>query len=547
VNALDIREAVASPETFVTVFRGMRDRFTPQTILENARELFEGTVVRGMLITPVIGEATEEDLRNELLAPVEADSASRITASDISFDTLPPIGTPTPPVNRGMIGIDNIEQVEFANGVRALLKRSENEPGRVTVRVRFGSGYRAFAPEDAPYISLGKAALVASGLGPLGANELEGAVAGRKLGFGFGIEDAVFALQAQTRKEDLANQLYLFAGKLALPRWDAQPVERAKALARLGYDSLSSDAASVLRRDLDWLINNRDARFATPTPQQMEAATAEGFRKVWEPLLSQGPVEVMVFGDIDTEATIAALSETFGALAPREPIPAAALARTLKFAAPQAEPVVLHHSGDATQAAAAVAWELGGGAENVATSRQLDVVSEVFSNRLLEAMREQAGASYTPFVTSSWPMDLAEGGRMIAIGQMAPEAVPQFFEVVDRIAVELATEGPTADELQRVTEPFRQQLNRMIDGHTFWLNLVEGATTDPARLLRLETLLSDFTEITPEQVKALVGRYLVPGKNLRVAAIPAGETIAMGGSAPVVESSFVREAVPASR
>lgn len=547
VGALDIHETVASPETFVMVFRGMRDRFTPQAILENARELFQGTVIRGRLITPQIGEATEEDLRQELLTPVEADSASRVTASDISFESLPRIGAPGVVVNRGMIGIGDIEQVDFANGVKALLKRSENEPGRVTVRVRFGSGYRAFSQEEAPYISLGKMALVESGLGPLGANELEGVVAGRKLGFGFGIEDGVFTLRAQTRKEDLANQLYLFAGKLALPRWDAPTVDRAKALAALGYDSLNTDPASVLRRDLDWLINDRDARFATPTPQEMASTTAEGFRKVWEPLLKQGPIEVMVFGDIDRAATIDALSETFGALAPREPIPAQALARTLKFPAHQSEAVILHHGGDASQAAAAVAWPLGGGAEGVATSRQLDVVSELFSNRLLEAMREQAGASYTPFVNSSWPMDVEEGGRMLAIGQMAPEAIPQFFEVVDKIAHDLATEGPTEDELVRVTEPFKQQLARLIDGYTFWLDLVEGSTTDPARLERLDSLPADFTELTADQVKALAAKYLVSGKSMRIAVLPDGQELAQSAAVRPVRASPADAVVPIGR
>ncbi len=64
-------------------------------------------------------------------------------------------------------------------------------------------------------------------------------------------------------------------------------------------------------------------------------------------------------------------------------------------------------------------------------SRELDVLGEMFSNRLLDAMRETAGASYTPFVSSSWPLDIASGGRMMAIGQLKPEVVPQFFAVAD--------------------------------------------------------------------------------------------------------------------
>ncbi|MBS1240242.1 MAG: peptidase, partial [Proteobacteria bacterium] len=242
VNAVDIRESVASPETFLSVLRDMRARFTPEAVLEHSRALFEGTVIRGFLLTPEAADgAGEASLRQALLEPVEADGNSRVAAQDISFDKLPPIGTPAEPVARHPIGVQEIEQLDYANGVHALLWRTDNEPGRVTVRVRFGSGYRAFSQKDAPYIALGQNALVYSGLGPLGARELDAIAAGRKLRFEFGIDDGVFRFEGETRKEDLADQLYLFAGKLALPRWDVRPFERAKAFNTLGYDSLNAD------------------------------------------------------------------------------------------------------------------------------------------------------------------------------------------------------------------------------------------------------------------------------------------------------------------
>ena len=60
------------------------------------------------------------------------------------------------------------------------------------------------------------------------------------MGFDFGIEDAAFQFTADTRAADLADQLYLFAAKFATPRWDANPVLRAKAAARLQYESYAS-------------------------------------------------------------------------------------------------------------------------------------------------------------------------------------------------------------------------------------------------------------------------------------------------------------------
>jgi len=496
VSAVDIREAVASPETILAVFRDMRDRFTPEAVLEHTRKLFSGVVIRGLYVTPAVKEASNADLRRILSEPVEADGSSRIAAQSISFDQLPAIGTSAAPVSIRPIGVLEIEQIEFANGVKALIWPTAHEPGRATVRVRFGSGYRAFSADDAPYIALGRMALVSSGVGPLGAEELDRIATGRKMGFDFGIDDGVFTLNGQTRPADIADQLYLFAAKLAMPRWDANPVLRAKAAAQLGYESYGATPMGIISRDLEYVLSNRDARFAMPTPAQMEAATPEGFRKVWEPLLKQGPVEVLVFGDIDRQATIDALSRTFGALPAREPIPAAALARKLGFPPPQDAPMVEYHRGDPDTAAAVVAW------------------------------REKAGASYAPNVGTSWPFDLDVGGRIIAMAQMPPEAVPEFFAQADAIAADLAARGPTDDELVRVTEPFRQMLDRALSGHQFWMNMLEGATQDPIRIAKLRSLMSDYTDTTPERMKELAARYLGARKGWRMAVIPEGQRLA---------------------
>jgi zinc protease len=520
VGAVDIREAVGSPALFLQVFRNMKARFNPAEVFAHTKELFSGTVLRAVYLTPEMGEADAATIAAAMQETAVAEDRSRATAEPVSFADLPPIGTPAAPVARHKIGIYDIEQLDYANGVKAMVWDSGNEPGRVTVRVRFGSGSRAFSAQDAVYARLGQMALVSSGEDGLDQDALDRISTGRKMGFDFDIKDAAFTFNAATRQEDLADQLYLFAAKLAMPRWDANPVERARASAKLAYPSYGTDPASVLGRDLEWLLSNRDPRYATPTPAALDAASPEGFRKVWEPLLKQGPIEVDVFGDIDTAAAVEALNRTFGALQPRQPIPADALARGLSFPAPTVQPVVLHHSGEADQAAAVVAWPTGGGSARLPESRKLELLGEVFQNRLLQAMREKAGASYSPQVQSTWPLDLDSGGRFMAMTQLPPALAPEFFATADKIAADLAATGPTADELARATEPLRQLLNRLETGHAFWLNQLEGATMDPNRINLLPSIMNDYTVSTPAEMKALAARYLQPGKAFRVEVLP---------------------------
>ena len=256
-----------------------------------------------------------------------------------------------------------------------------------------------------------------------------------------------------------------------------------KASAKLAYPSYGTDPRSVLGRDLEWLLSNRDPRYATPTPAELDAATPEGFRKVWEPLLKQGPVEVDVFGDVDDAAVDQALNSTFGALPPRQPIPAGSAG---------ARAVVPRADRAAGRAAPFRRVRPGRGGDRLADRRRLGDAARKPQARTARRgvpepparrdAREGRGELFAAGAVDAGRSTSTSGGRLMAMTQLPPQLVPEFFAAADKIAADLAATGPTADELARATEPLRQLLNRLETGHTFWLNQLEGATTDPNRV-----------------------------------------------------------------
>ncbi len=525
VSAVDIRETVAAPDAVLAIFKSSVPLFTPNAVLTHTRQLFRGTVIRAIALTPKAGEIDGAALRQAMIAPVIADGSARLSSKPISFAELPAIGARQKPVAINDIGLLSINQTEFANGVKVLTWPSQDEPGRVTVKVRFGAGYRAFGPGDAPYITLGKLALISSGQGSLGEEELDRISTGRRMGFDFDISDSSFEFSSETRPQDLADQLYLFAAKFAQPRWDANPIERAKAASRLQYEAYAISPQGILERDLDYLQRNRDPRFHTPTPAEIAAVTPQGFRQVWQPILASGPIEVQIYGDFDSKATAAALEKTFGALPARLPLPASTAPATGQFPAGTAQPEVITHHGAANQAAAVISWPTGGGMAGVHEARQLDLLTELFTNRLLDAMREKLGASYAPQVYSVWPRDLDSGGSISAIAQLQPEAVPIFFKTAQSIAADLAARPASADELARVTEPMRQKYSRAsATALVMWQ--LEGATGDPSRIAAVRSLMSDYTETTPAKMQALAQRYFAAKQSWQLAVLPQGKALA---------------------
>ena len=184
-----------------------------------------------------------------------------------------------------------------------------------------------------------------------------------------------------------------------------------------------------------------------------------------------------------------------------------------------------------------VAWPTGGGLANVRESRRLEVLTSIFNDRLFEILRSQQGASYSPQVVNSWPVDFQSGGYIGAQSQLTPDNIDRFYEVVDSIAKDLREKPISADELQRVVEPLRQLISRASSGNSFWMSQLEGATFNPQKFVALQSLLSDYTVITPEQVQALAIKYFDEEKEWKLAVLPESENVAANDNDPVAAPS----------
>lgn len=512
VNAVDIRETVAAPKTVVQVYEGMKDKFTPERLLASTKKLFMADVTRLMLSSPVAVPDADNRTLAALNAVVTANKTARLAENTLGFSALPQLGAPGKLKTEETVSRLQMTRLELSNGVRALLYPNKAETGQIRVLVRFGKGYQAVTPDQGGLLWAGPLVLPENGIGKLKRTDIDQMVNGRRIELNFSVDEDAFQFSANTRPDDLADQLTLIATKMAYPGWDAAPVERAKALATSGYDSFEMSATSVLQRDLEYLLRNNDRRWKAATPAEVAKIDAAKFQSYWKPLLAEGPVEVLLFGDFDKAAAVAALEKSFGALAPRPAKIVAPAARDVRFPAANATPLRLTHRGSSDQAAAVMAWPTGGGMAGISEGRQLEILAAIFRDRLFEKFRAEQAASYSPDMASSWPEDFDTGGYLMAYTQVKPADVDRFFAFADAVAADLVANPVSADELQRAVEPTKQAIERAASGNTFWLNQLKGATYEPERFAALGRLYGDYNNVTPELLQTLAKRYFVTDK-----------------------------------
>lgn len=525
VEAVDINEVTTSEQESFNIFQGAVDArmFTPERVLASTRRILQGDATRAIINT----RAPDPDVQDKLAAVLKADvsglAGTRSAARDVTFASLPSLGAPGKVVERAVAVPDpKIERVRFANGVNLLTFQNPGEVGRIFVSVRFGRGMQAVRTGRPNPAWAGDLALVSSGIrtadGVLGQEELDKLTGDRQISLSFGIGDDAFIFSGQTRKADLEDQLKLIAAKLQSPAWDPNPVARARAITMSGYAASSSSPDAVLGRDLERLLHAGDPRWGTPDLKGIEKLNAKDFRAFWAPLLASGPIEVQVFGDIDVEKTIEAVRVTFGAMKPRKPAPIVAPA--VRFPAHAAVPAVLRHNGQPDQAAAVIAWQAGGGSDNIAEGRKLEILAAVMRDRILDRIRSAEGASYSPMVISQWPVGQPGGGRIMGITLIPPDKTDLFFRVSREIAADLIARPIEIDELRRALVPTAQMVMRRSTGNPFWMQQTEGGTADPKRIAAIGTIARDYGATTPQEIQMLAAKYLAPQRDWSLVVLP---------------------------
>nr|MBA3896936.1 insulinase family protein [Sphingomonadaceae bacterium] len=228
VEAVNIRETVASDQVARDVFADMHGELTPAAILASTKKLMTGTPMRALLTTPHADPQAQMQLTEALTADVRPGPA-QAAARQASFALLPKFGPAATAVKRSPPTAVGVQFVELSNGVRLALFPLRSDVGRTYVSARFGAGLLAL-PSDRPTPAwAANAALVSSGIGDLGQEELDQLTSARRINMSFDIGDDAFTLRGVTRPADLDDQLKLLAAKLLKPGWDPAPVVRARA------------------------------------------------------------------------------------------------------------------------------------------------------------------------------------------------------------------------------------------------------------------------------------------------------------------------------
>jgi zinc protease len=514
VGAVDSGQVVSTPALQLDLFQKQRKTLTPENVGAAMRALIQGDA-RAMLLSPVPIEGGDTALSAALVQARATKAAARTEEKHVSLDDLGRPGTPGKIVSRSDIADLGVTRVKFENGVELDLRRNGNEQAGILVVALAGDGLAALDPAK-PSPLWTQSAIVQGGIGPLDIGALERATAGKRLGLSFGVRERAFVWSGATTAVQLVDQLRLIDAAIREPRFDSNAFLRARDSFVQNYDSIYASPQSVFGAFANLPMHSGDKRFAFPSRAEASAVTPEAYRAFWQPLFAGGARKVLIIGDIDTDAAIEAARQTFGAAVtkPAAKIPAANLA--LKPPAPVAQPLIFTHRGDPDQLLAASVWATTGALADLKQLRALNVAAQIMQTRLYDRFRESEGGSYTPAVSNGQSEQFPRFGLLIAYSQLKADRLGDFEKATRDIALALAKDGPTPDELTRATAPIVSSNERNRKLNNYWAQMLQGDLDDPHYLELIRSGVTGYQAVTVEDVKTVAKRWLSKPPALRI-------------------------------
>lgn len=525
VGSVDDDQVFTSPETNLTLFDETVKGLTAQQVAASTKSLFAGNGPLLLLNSPVPVEGNEQALLasyKEAHAAAVADSASK----DVGSWPYDSFGSPGQVAERHELpGLDTTT-VRFANGVRLTVRPSSLKKNEILVSVRIGEGQLQMPMDRANPLWAFGTAFPMGGLGKADFEDLQQILAGTIYGAGAGVDDDAFLLQGGTRPEDFERQMQVLAAYVKDPGWRGTGWDRLKAYSGSIHDQLAATPGGVFQRDASALLHSGDGRWATPSREQMAASSIADARKIVEPSLASGPVEIIVTGDISVDEAIRQTAATFGALGRRQDMPVAPAERQVKFPAAGLERRT--HSGRADQGLAFIAWPTTDFYSDQRRARVLNMLGDIMRLRLIDEVREKQGTTYSPGAGHSASVEYPGYGYLAAQIEAPPEKLEGFFADAQKIAADLAATGVTQDELTRAREPFIDGIIRARAGNQWWLDQLAGVQQHPERAESIRVGIDQYRSITPAEIQKAAQQYLVNSKAWKFEVVPAGGV----GSAP---------------
>ena len=400
----------------------------------------------------------------------------------------------------------DFHQLRFANGVMLNVKRTEFKEKQILVSVRLGEGQLTLDPSQLVLEWVGTRIFNGGGLVAHSQDELRRILAGKTVGVGFSSGTDSFGLSGSTTAEDLLLQCELMCAFLSAPGWREKGLVELRRQIPLIFDALKHQHQGPLVQEFLPALFSGDPRFDFPTEKEALGCEIGSVREWLEPHLAEAPIEVSFVGDLDVEQTIEIAARTFGVLPERR--------EPRRYEEHRTVPAPLggihqEHTIDTQipKSLVLIVCPMTDGIE-VERMRAMNILNTIVNDRLRIEVREKLGAAYSPGSGVQASRTYPGVGMLMIRAMSDPDKVDTLVEACLEVVQSLATEGVTAEEIDRLREPILKGRRDAKRRNGYWTGVLSEAQGRAEHLDEVRSADAFYEGYTAEDVAPLAAAYL---------------------------------------
>ena len=456
--------------------------------------------------------AIKEAYQHAAANPLQPYDSGAVTV----FPYLSPAG------QAGVVKEERLESIDahrlvLANNVTITLKQTTFEPNVVHLVVDVGNGRMSETALGQALV--GAPVLQGSGTGRATPAELAEVLAGTTVNVRFVAGEESFRYTGQAVRRDAELLLQLVYHLLEDPGMREEAWRQARERLAQMYRGLENDIEGAIPLHLERFLAGGDPRMGLPPWEVVDGLGLGELRQWLLPQLATASVEVTIVGDCEVEEMKAQAQRYFGGLAKRtvlRPAPA-----TLSFPEGQQRKVAV--KTEVAKSLVVAAWPTSDYWE-ISRTRRLQILADIFKDRLRVAIREKLGASYAPTVFSR-PSRVYDGyGLLQAQVVVAPGREEEILAEVTGIAEALGRGQISEEELARAKAPLLATLRDVVRTNDYWLySVLAGSTRHQEQLDWPLTMAAEYGGITLGEIRALAAQYLRTANMASAVVSPEGD------------------------
>lgn len=410
--------------------------------------------------------------------------------------------------------------LKLSNGATVVLKSTTLKDNQILFNAWSKGGSSLYPDNKMMNVTMAAGMIDACGIGNYDNNQLQKFLAGKTIGITPYIGELEEGFNGSCAPKDLETFMQYLYMYYTAPRKDKEVFEAkvSALLSQIASLQNSPDVAFSLQMQKSMYPNDKRS-IQIPTEKQIKSMNIDEMYKIFQERFSDASDFTFEFVGNFNMDEIKPLIEKYIASLPSQNGKKAENWKDVsaKFAKGVVDDKVYKGTEDKSTMVIALRKDYTWGQKE---NRVIDVLNEILQIKVTEKIREELGATYSPYMGISYEKLPTPEFSLMAYYSIAPENETKVIDATWEILDNMINEGTTDTYLSKAKEQLCTRREKATAENGYWAGLIRGHLTYGTPLTTVDQYKAMVNSVTLDDVKAAAAKYLTHKEYVKVTSYP---------------------------